>query len=427
MIKLRSLLILSLFFSFDLDAQISVPLEFKDGLICNGRITRSLQWGDSKLPPLVTLSNGDSVRTAEIRKLLLVYHDTTKVSLLIASGITNKNQLFTIADENHDGSLVNDPVHYIQPNKNKYEYVCNLKPISIYNLPLLSPYSKDSLILYFAPVKDDFEDFLFINSFDVALHRKKIKTALFSDHYLSGYYEYKGAEYEIRALLPPGSYSLYNAPLSLKVPTRHMVYLGVRPKGGNEKSTLKEHMLPKIDKLQGEAAPFFKTGNHYLRFDTIDLPSNRVVITIRDTPPPTVAAPLNIADATAQHIGTTMQQDLFLPGRPAILHFSGSWCKPCQMALPDFKKLYKKYKGKYQFSTILAEKNLATAKLAYKKEQLLWPGFYEKLSCKEPACLQQRLGVSIFPTYAIISSNGEVLQQVNSVEELEEALKKMDK
>lgn len=408
-------------------AQTTVALALQKNLPCKGRVTVSMNFPNSKFPKLIKLPNDDSVRLSETGRLELVYRPEDTVRLLIASGITTKNQLFAVADENYDGSLDNDPVHYIQPNENKFEFACNLPLICISGLPLVSPNSNDTLCLRIAPIKAGLKDFWFSNFFDVAFNTEKIRTAMIDDYYLSGFYEYKGAEYEIRAILHPASYNLYNTPATLKVPTRHMVFFGVLPKGGRQGSVLTEHMLPKIDKLQGEAAPFFKTGNHYLRFDTIDLPNNRVVITIRDTPPPTVAAPLNIADATAQHIGTTMQQDLFLPGRPAILHFSGSWCKPCQMALPDFKKLYKKYKGKYQFSTILAEKNLATAKLAYKKEQLLWPGFYEKLSCKEPACLQQRLGVSIFPTYAIISSNGEVLQQVNSVEELEEALKKMDK
>lgn len=406
-------------------AQITVPLRLQDNLPCQGRVTRSLQMGESKYKTPTRLSTGDSVRLSDTRRLSLMYRLTDTVRILISSGITKGNQLFAVADENRDGDLSNDPVHYIMPDTSKTQFACNVPLICIKGLPLLTASSNDTLCLRIAPVKDDFGQFWFTTPFDVALHIEKIKTALIREYYLSGFYQYKNDEYEIRALLASESYNLYDKPV--KAPTYNQIFLGVLPKGGREGSVLKEHMLPKIDKLQGEAAPFFKTGNHYLRFDTIDLPNNRVVITIRDTPPPTVAAPLNIADATAQHIGTTMQQDLFLPGRPAILHFSGSWCKPCQMALPDFKKLYKKYKGKYQFSTILAEKNLATAKLAYKKEQLLWPGFYEKLSCKEPACLQQRLGVSIFPTYAIISSNGEVLQQVNSVEELEEALKKMDK
>jgi hypothetical protein len=49
------------------------------------------------------------------------------------------------------------------------------------------------------------------------------------------------------------------------------------------------------------------------------------------------------------------------------------------------------------------------------------------VSCKEKDCLQQRLGVSMFATYAISGKNGELLQQLNLVEELTEALEKMAK
>jgi thiol-disulfide isomerase/thioredoxin len=406
-------------------AQITVPLQLKNGFACNHRTVAGLQATDSKLPPLGLLSNDDSVRIADVRRLLLVYHDTTKVYLLIASGITTKNQLFVVVDQNRDGNLANDPVYYIQPGKNRNAYTCNLPHVQITDLPLLSRQSTDSLVLLIAPGKDAQSPPWFTNFFDVAEYKGKVKTTLFVDHYLSGYYKHKEVEYEIRAILPAESYNLYNAPKSLNVPTRHMVYLGVRLKDGNEKDVLTEHMLGKINKLQGEDAPFFKTGNHYLRFDTIDLPHDRVVITIRDTPPPSLAVAPNLKDAMAQHLGTTMQQDVLLPGRPAIVHFSGSWCKPCHLALPAFKKLYQQYKGRYQFATLLAEKNLAIAQATYKKERIPWPGFYELLNCKEKDCLQQRLSVSMFPTYAIIGKTGDLVQQVNSVEELEAALQKM--
>lgn len=409
-------------------AQQTIYLSLKNNLSCQHRVVREMGMrsaNSGKLAP-IPLSNKDSMRIWVIEKIVLLYRPTDTVRLLIATGITAQNRLFAVVDENRDGEIGNDPVYYIEPNKDKYEFACNLPLVCINRLPLLNENSNDTLCLRITPVKeDDYEQFWFGNSLEVANYKGKIRLAFIRDYYLSGDYQYKGADYEIRAILPAPSYNLYATKLSF--PTRNQIFLGVLRKGGTDKDVLKEHMLPKINKLQGEDAPFFKTGNHYLRFDTIDLQHDRVVITIRDTPPPNLANPPNIMDAMAQHVGTTMQQDIMLPGRPAIVHFSGSWCKPCHMALPAFKKLHTKYKGQYQFATLLAEKNLAIAQATYKKEKIPWPGFYELLNCREKDCLQQRLGVSMFPTYAIIGKKGDLIKMVNSVEELEAALQKMAK
>jgi thiol-disulfide isomerase/thioredoxin len=408
-------------------AQQTVNLSLQGNLSCQARVTRELHKASvnkgASMP--VPLSNNDSMRLWATQDFDLVYRPNDTVRLLIASGITTQNRLFAVADENHDGDIGNDPVHYIQPNKDKYEFACNLPLICIGGLPLLNENSNDTLCLRITPVKNDYEQFWFTDFFEVVNYRAKIRLAFIRDYYLSGYYQYKGAEYEVRAILPALSYNLYST--KLWFPTRNQILLGVLRKGGTDKDVLKEHMLGKINKLQGEDAPFFKTGNHYLRFDTIDLPHDRVVITIRDTPPPTMAAPPNLKNAMAQHIGTAKQQVVLLPDRPAIFHFSGSWCKPCHAALPAFKKLYQKYKGQYQFATLLAEKSLATAQATYKKEKIPWPGFYEQLSCKKKDCLQQRLAVGMFPTYVILGKNGDMVQMLNSVEELEEALQKMAK
>jgi thiol-disulfide isomerase/thioredoxin len=407
--------------------QQTINLSLKNNLACQHRVTRELhkRSANNGTPMPIPLSNNDSMRLWVTQRLELLYRQSDTIGLLVASGITTQNRLFAVADENQDGDLGNDPVHYIQPNKDKYDFACNLPLICISGLPLLNANNNDTLCLRITPVKDDYEQYWFTNSFEVANYKATIRLAFIRDYYLSGDYKHKGTDYEIRAILPAESYNLYAT--ELRFPTRNHIFLGVMRKGGTDKDILKEHMLGKINQFQGEDAPFFKTGNHYLRFDTIDLPHDRVVITIRDTPPPAMSTPPNLKDAMAQHLGTAIQQDLLLPGRPAIVHFSGSWCKPCHMALPAFKKLYNKYKGQYQFATLLAEKNLAIAQATYKKEKIPWPGFYEQVSCKEKDCLQQRLSVSMFPTYAIIGKNGDLVQQVNSVEELEEALQKMAK
>jgi thiol-disulfide isomerase/thioredoxin len=405
-------------------AQAVITMHMKNQLACNGQPHTSLVWGGKYKEKLTRLSDGSGIRKIETRKVTMVYRPTDTVSFLVGSGITEKHELFAVADQNRDGDLGNDPVYFIPYKTDEYEYLCRIPLICVGGLPLMDVNSNDTVCLRIVPVKKD-EWIRFTSAADVAAYTDEIKTGFLYEYYLSGSYAYKDSTYEIRAIFSPESYMLYNK--GLRGPRIGNVFFTVVPKGREVKFATFQKTWGELRKAQEDTSYFHKIDNHYLRFDTIDLPHDRVVITIRDTPPLSKPTIPNISQAMAYRIGYGTQQDVLLPNRPAIVHFSGSWCKPCHAALPAFKKLYNRYKGKYQFATLLAEKNMAIAQATYKKEKITWPGFYEQLSCKEKDCLQGILGVSMFPTYAIIDKNGALVQQVNSVEELEEALQKIEK
>jgi thiol-disulfide isomerase/thioredoxin len=407
-----------------ISAQQTVLLHMKSGLPCNGQLKGTLYWGKPNNKAIKRLSNGDAVRTMEGLTLKVVYRVRDTVSILLGSGITEKNELFAVADQNKDGNLENDSVYILAHWADKYDFACNLPLICIKGLPLLSVSSNDSVCLRIAPIKKVSWK-RFMSPSDVVAYKGEVKASLIDEYYLSGSYMHLDTSYEIRATFSPESYMLRNKPVN--GPYVNKMSITVVQTGQQVKFATFQKGIGTLIKAQSDTTFFHKIDNHYLRFDTIDMANNKLVITIRDTPTHTKAATPNLSDAMAQHVGSTMQQDLLLPGRPAIVHFSGSWCRPCHLALPAFKKLYQQYKGQYQFATLLAEKNLAIAQATYKKERIPWPGFYEQLNCKEKDCLQQRLGLSMFPTYAIIGKNGDLVQQVNSVEELEEALQKMAK
>jgi len=393
-------------------------MELKNNLSCLKRATVSIL-KNAVTVPIDRLSNDDSVRIIDCRKILLTYREGDTVRLLIGSGITKRNKLFSVTDENLDNDLSNDPVKYIPIEGNKYEAACNLPVTCVRKLALLSANSQDTICFRITPIgRDDWRRFQ--TTEEIANYNEKVITVLMQDYYLSGFYEHQGKQYELRAALPPEGYILYDKQITN--PYKRDVTLEVFEVGGPQDSVLFRKSIGMIERGQADSALFYTCDHHYLRFDSIDLPHNRVVITLRDTPTQQKRK-INLSNTMAWHIGSNVERRVLPSNRPTILHFSGSWCKPCQLALPDLKKLHKKYKDRYSFVTLLVEKDLPTAKTVYKKEQLLWSSFYEKLSCKDIQCLQQQLGVNIFPTYCIINEKGDVVKQVNSVEELEMALK----
>jgi thiol-disulfide isomerase/thioredoxin len=403
-------------------AQQTIMLNMKSGLPCNGQVRLNVFWGRTADNPMLTRLKNDKVsRQSEVLNIRIANKDNDTLSFLVGSGITEKNELFAVADQNRDGDLGNDSVYIIEHRADKHDFSCNLPVICIKGLPLRSATSEDSLCLRIVPIKKSSWE-RFMSPSDVASYKGQVKTTLMYEYYLSGNYTYLDTSYEIRAVLPAESYMFYDKAVYVKG-----VLITVVPVGERVKYKTFQKGLGILLRSQSDTTAFHPIGRHFLRFDTIDLPRNRVVVTVRDSAsvPGSVLAPSSIADAMAYRLGSGTQQDVLPPGRMALLHFSGSWCKPCHAALPGLKKLHRRYGAKLPFATLLAERSAKIAAATYRKDRLPWPGFYEPLSCQEPDCLQKRLGISMFPTYVLVGSKGEVLARANDLGTLGAALQKL--
>lgn len=93
--------------------------------------------------------------------------------------------------------------------------------------------------------------------------------------------------------------------------------------------------------------------------------------------------------------------------KPVIINFWASTCQPCQMEMPDFMKLYEKYKNDVHFMMINSVGSLGDTKekaKAYLEETgYTFPVYYD---VNRNAI--STYGVMSFPTTYIINKNGEV-------------------
>jgi len=90
-----------------------------------------------------------------------------------------------------------------------------------------------------------------------------------------------------------------------------------------------------------------------------------------------------------------------------LIDFWASWCHPCRMEIPNFKKLYDLYKDKgFQIVSISADKSEVAWKKALEEEKLLWPNFLD--SDGEIVKLYK---VRFFPTIYLLDSKGKMIAE----------------
>jgi thiol-disulfide isomerase/thioredoxin len=95
--------------------------------------------------------------------------------------------------------------------------------------------------------------------------------------------------------------------------------------------------------------------------------------------------------------------------RITVVEFSGSWCKPCKLVLPQLKQMHKKFSSKVDFLTIAKENDLASAKAYHKEAAIAWEMVYENLNCRQKPCLVSKHKVTSYPTFLLVDTKGAIL------------------
>lgn len=96
-----------------------------------------------------------------------------------------------------------------------------------------------------------------------------------------------------------------------------------------------------------------------------------------------------------------------LRGKYVILDFWGSWCSWCIKGMPEMKKYYDKYKGKFEILGVDCNDTEARWKAAVEKHQIPWKHVRQS---KETQNVSDDYGVQGFPTKILIDPKGKIIK-----------------
>lgn len=95
-----------------------------------------------------------------------------------------------------------------------------------------------------------------------------------------------------------------------------------------------------------------------------------------------------------------------LYGKFLVLDFWGTWCGPCVQGIPEMKKYYEKYKGKYEILSIDCNDSEEKWKNFVIENALPWLNVQNKNDDND---VRKNLGVYAYPTKMIIDPQGKIV------------------
>ena len=97
-----------------------------------------------------------------------------------------------------------------------------------------------------------------------------------------------------------------------------------------------------------------------------------------------------------------------LRGKVVLLDFWGTWCLPCVTAVPSLSNLSRDMKAEpFVLVSIAVEEDDGPVRQFVKRNKMDWPQVWDR-----NAAFARKSGVSRFPTYILLSHDGDFLHTV---------------
>lgn len=334
-------------------------------------------------------------------------------SLAIFLGTNTQNQIVIIVDKNRNHLYNDDSVYSIdfKSYKNQVEFAQNIPVIKIDSIEY---FTDNNVRLFYnatikvAPSDQAGRNFSSKEEFD---NSKKVNIDFYVLNYYSGIIEQNNSKYEIAIVPHPIIYPLITIPES-KYDYR-MTYLNTYLMIGERKDSLLTFNLVANYLTSNKKHEYIKIGNSLYYLESVSL-SDSLIRLVEVDRKPIVQNRLKVDNNEGFKLvntRTSKVEKIIIPAykKYLLLHFTGSWCMPCQTSLPELKEFTKKNKDIIYIVSIQKENSIKEAKEYIQSKEINWECYYEKLFCLEEECYERKLTVSAYPSFLLFDRTGRLI------------------
>lgn len=405
---LTALICCSLFHQTVSQAVVDIPIKKMPWEVSEKNLVRFIVTYKSEKDTILQLKNG-LIRNAFIVKFhvqdSLPFIPAFNINVLF--GTSDDKQLKIIVDNNNDG-LYSDEQVYSVPFRNNSDNLdlFNIAPVVLVKKPLSKTRGQNT---YFKMLLTKANGKYFESEEDY-IKTKSINVDIYASSFYSGHFTVGDVRYELAIIPHPfifpavsQSNSTYDA---------RKTFFNIYKNGSDKDSLVSFNILANYS-FENKNKEYIKIGKELYKLDYISLNDSLVrFLKVESVINQPSSSEFEIFSKQGLLNTRTEREEKIKYSETkkyTLLHFTGSWCVPCQTSLPALSDFYQKYKEQVQIISIQKENNLLKAKQYLAQKKILWDCYYEYLNCSNPSCLSKEIGITAYPSFLLFDSKGVLI------------------